>query len=362
MALTAPSNGNGANSNKSTADSVNKLSPNSLDGAPPTSDSTPSSSSTPLLHPSKGTVLPPPRSLTPDQSAKYDSLLSTVASWTNIPTSSAAKSPTSPIADPERMWLTRECLLRYLRAAKWSLPNATKRLLATLVWRREYLDPSHGPNYFSPENETGKCVIYGWDTAGRTCLYLNPAAQNTSNDNKQVEHLFFMMERCIEVLLPGQETLTLLVNFKGATNGPVGQGRAVLHILQTHYPERLGKALIINLPWVLRGFFKIINPFIDPDTREKIKYDQDLNEFVPSEQLLKNYGGEVDFVYDHQAYWPAMLELAANRRREYTANWVRAGKHLGESERFLRGGEEKSVGSQNTGGEAAMQQGVNRVV
>lgn len=145
------------------------------------------------------------------------------------------------------MWLTRECLLRYLRAAKWSLPEATKRLLATLVWRREYFDPTHDSDYFSPENETGKCTIYGWDTAGRTCLYLNPAAQNTATGDKQVEHLFFMLERCIEVLLPGQETLALLVSFKGVMQSPkVGQGRAILQILQTHYPERLGKALLIN--------------------------------------------------------------------------------------------------------------------
>lgn len=93
-----------------------------------------------------------------------------------------------------------------------------------------------------------------------------------------------------------------------------------------------------------------------------MKYDQDLNKFVPSEQLIKNYGGEVDFVYDHQIYWPAMIDLAASRRQEYTARWVRGGKQLGESERYLRGGEERGVGSQNTGKEAVVQGGGNGVV
>ena len=145
------------------------------------------------------------------------------------------------------MWLTRECLLRYLRAAQWSLPEATKRLLATLLWRREYFDPTHDGDYFSPENETGKCAIYGWDMVGRTCLYLNPAAQNTVTVNKQVEHMFFMLERCIDILLPGQETLALLVSFKGVMQSPkMGLGRGILQILQTHYPERLGTALLIN--------------------------------------------------------------------------------------------------------------------
>lgn len=219
------------------------VSSNGFATAPSTSSST---LQTPVLHPSEDTTLSPPPPLTPDQSAKYDTLFATATSWTSIPTNSANNSPTSSLTDDERLWLTRECLLRYLRAAKWSLPDATKRLLATLIWRREYFDPIHDADYFSPENETGKSIVYGWDKAGRTCVYLNPAAQNTTDEDKQVEHLFFIVERCIELLLPGQETLTLLVNFKGGKNPSVAQGRKMLSILQTHYPERLGKALFIN--------------------------------------------------------------------------------------------------------------------
>lgn len=145
------------------------------------------------------------------------------------------------------MWLTRECLLRYLRASKWSLPDATKRLLTTLVWRREYILHEHNADYFSEENSTGKQVIFGWDVATRPCLYLNPGRQNTPRSEKQVQHLVFMLERTIDLMGPGQETLALLINFREAMNGPkTGQARQVLNILQSHYPERLGKALVIN--------------------------------------------------------------------------------------------------------------------
>ena len=47
----------------------------------------------------------------------------------------------------------------------------------------------------------------------------------------------------------GVETLVLLTDFKHSSNSKnpsAGTGRQVLHILQTHYPERLGKALVIN--------------------------------------------------------------------------------------------------------------------
>ena len=202
---------------------------------------------TPFLHPSEVSTAPTPPTLTPAQSTKYDSLLSTVASWATIPTASTANSPTTPITDAEQMWLTRECLLRYLRASKWALPDATKRLLASLVWRREYILPEHTAEYFSEENSTGKQVIFGWDVATRPCLYLNPGRQNTPRSEKQVQHLVFMLERTIDLMGPGQETLALLINYKEAMNGPkTGQARQVLNILQSHYPERLGKALVIN--------------------------------------------------------------------------------------------------------------------
>lgn len=116
-----------------------------------------------------------------------------------------------------------------------------------MIWRRGYFGGTHDADYFASENKTGKAIVYGWDKAGRTCLYLNPAAQNTSDQDKQTEHLFFMMERCIEVMLPGQETVVMLVTFKNLMQSPqVGLGRAVLKILQTHYPERLGLALTAN--------------------------------------------------------------------------------------------------------------------
>lgn len=270
------------------------------------------------------------------------------------------------------MWLTRECILRYLRASKWLVPDATTRLLATLAWRREYILGSHTAEYFSDENATGKQVIMGYDIAARPCLYLNPGQQNTPKSEKQIQHLVFSLERLIDVMEPGQEALVLLINYQEAVKAPSGgQGRQVLKILQSHYPERLGKALLINgklntspLPiphspitmlynlltrggeivsWLFWAFFKLVSPFIDPLTREKIAFDQNLRLFVPPEQLLKPYGGDALFEYDHNVYWPALNELADRRKNELRERWVRGGKRVGEYEGYLRGGEVRSV-------------------
>jgi len=147
------------------------------------------------------------------------------------------------------MWLTRECLLRYLRAAKWSVPDATTRLLSTLTWRREYGVVNFTPDYISPENETGKQWILGYDIEGRPCHYLNPSRQNTKRSDRQLHHLVFMMERAIDLMGPGQETLALLISFSETSSGQgasLAQGKQVMNFLQNHYPERLGRALVTD--------------------------------------------------------------------------------------------------------------------
>jgi hypothetical protein len=91
------------------------------------------------------------------------------------------------------------------------------------------------------------------------------------------------------------------------------------------------------------GFFKLIIPFIDPLTREKLKFNEDMAQHVPPSQLLKQNGGDVDFEYDHSVYWPSLIKLAEAKRAAFRARWEKAGKHVGESEDYLRGGSEGSL-------------------
>lgn len=339
----APANGAITEPATNSNGSVSKASPTDQSAPPVVSPSLSSSNGplkTPFTHPTSSSTPRPTQPLTPDQQTKYTSLLTTVRSWTTLPSTSAPKSPKTALTDTERLWLTRECLLRYLRASKWNLPHAATRLEATLIWRREYGVEAHTADYISPENETGKQVILGYDNDCRPCLYLNPHKQNTQKSDKQIHHLVFMLETCIDLMPPGTETLVLLVNFKDARKGDnasPGQGRQVISILQNHYPERLGRACLKDVPWIIWGFFKIINPFIDPLTREKMKFDVDLRELVPPEQLLRSYGGNCEFEYEHTIYWPKLIAMAEERRAAMRERWEGAGKRVGESEAYLKG-------------------------
>ncbi|KAK9480092.1 CRAL-TRIO domain-containing protein [Lipomyces japonicus] len=286
---------------------------------------------------SKPPVRPP---LTADEQTKYDGLLAYVKDIKEIPVSSDSNEKVKkPLDDYEQAWITKECLLRYLRATKWKLADAQKRIEGTLIWRREYGVRDLKADYISPENETGKQVILGYDFQARPCLYLHPSRQNTEKSNRQIQQLVFSLERVIDFMPSGQDTLALLIDFKSSTsskNPSVNQGRQVLHILQTHYPERLGKALVINIPWFVWTFLKIIHPFIDPLTREKLVFSEPIDKYVPAEQLDSVFGGLSEFKYEHDKYWNAMVEMAAEKHARYMDRWRTLGGGVGQSEAVLR--------------------------
>jgi hypothetical protein len=72
---------------------------------------------------------------------------------------------------------------------------------------------------------------------------------------------------------PGQESLVLFVDYKSTTlrtNPSISVAAKVLNVLQQHYVETLGRAIIVNLPILLTFFYKGISPFLDPVTRDKV--------------------------------------------------------------------------------------------
>jgi hypothetical protein len=202
----------------------------------------------PFPEPVPGCKPATPPALAVDQQTKYDELLAEVKSWESLPTTKSG-TDTAPVSEDERFWLTRECLLRYLRATKWDLKSAIQRLRATLVWRREFGADTLTADYISEENAKGKQVQLGFDKEGRPCLYLLPQNQNTKPSQRQVEHLVYMLERTLDIHPPGQEGLALLIDFRNTGAGgtpPMSISKQVLDILQSHYPERLGRALLTH--------------------------------------------------------------------------------------------------------------------
>ena len=109
----------------------------------------------------------------------------------------------------------------------------------------------------------------------------------------------------------------------------------VLNILQDHYPERLGRAFVINIPFLLNAFYKMINPFIDPTTREKLKFNPNCvkeGHFESNMLVKENWGGSRTIEYVHEKFWPALLKLTGERREKYKERWRKLGGKIGVKE------------------------------
>lgn len=112
----------------------------------------------------------------------------------------------------------------------------------------------------------------------------------------------------------------------------------VLDILQTHYPEHLGRAIIINLPFLINAFFKIITPFVDPITRPKMKFNPQVvpDGLFTSPQVWKEFGGECEFGYEHEVYWKALVGMCEEKKKVQMERWRKLGAKVGVREWEVR--------------------------
>lgn len=66
---------------------------------------------------------------------------------------------------------------------------------------------------------------------------------------------------------------------------------------------------------------------------------------MPPQQLWNEFHGDLEFDYDHEVYWPALMKLCDEKHREQQVRWAKGGKLYGESENYIKGGTALSVGS-----------------
>ncbi|PKC17120.1 CRAL/TRIO domain-containing protein [Rhizophagus irregularis] len=225
----------------------------------------------------------------------------------------------------EKNWASDACLKRNLRAAKWNLTDAKNRIKYSLEWRREYKPSDIDPKTVEAEAVTGKQHLNGFDNNGRPIFYLRPGLENTLPGPDQLRFVIFNFESAITTMPENVENIVIIIDFNKCTarSSPgLGVAKEFMHALSSHYPERLGYSLIINAPWYFWGFFKLLSPFIDPVTKNKIKFVDIHNpgktvqnaqwvnclDFINENQLESEYGGSNAFEYHHETYWKTLCE------------------------------------------------------
>ena len=82
------------------------------------------------------------------------------------------------------------------------------------------------------------------------------------------------------------------------------------------------------------AFLNLILPFVDPVTREKIKFNPRVVDqgIMAADQVMKEWGGIVDFEYEHVNYWAELVHLCETRGEQCLQRWRVLGGTVGISE------------------------------
>ncbi|XP_010527376.1 PREDICTED: random slug protein 5 [Tarenaya hassleriana] len=192
-------------------------------------------------------------------------------------------------------------------------------LKETLKWRIQYKPEEIRWEEIAREAETGKIYRANCtDKYGRTVLVMRPSCQNTKSTKGQIRFLVYCMENAILNLPAHQEQMVWLIDFHGfnLSHISVKVTRETAHVLQEHYPERLGLAILYNPPKFFEPFWKMVKPFLDPKTCNKVKfvYSDDgeskkvLEDVFDMEQLEVAFGGNSYSGFDFVKYAERMKE------------------------------------------------------
>ncbi|CAI5997487.1 unnamed protein product [Closterium sp. NIES-64] len=283
-----------------------------------------------------------------------------------------------PLPKRARIFCSDACLRRYLRARNWHVQRAERMLRDTLKWRDQCRPEEIRWADVAEEGATGKVYRTAFqDKHGRPVVVLSAGQQNTNNHAGQVRHLVHCLENAV-MNLPAtareqqqpqqqdgveqgeqqgeQEQMVWLIDFRGWSMRkapPLKTSREVLSILQSHYPERLGAAVIYNPPAVFEAFWKVIRPFIDPVTFNKILFVnpskpdtvRKLEGIFDLDRLEEAFGGRSKWTYDHATYGEMMA-----RDDEKTAEYwgIVEGERLGQQQEIV--GDESGDGADSTQG------------
>lgn len=224
-----------------------------------------------------------------------------------------------PLSGKLALYCSDASISRYLVARSWNVKKAAKMLKASLKWRLSYKPEEIRWDDVASEAETGKIYRSNYtDKCGRSVLVMRPRCQNTKSVKGQIKYLVYCMENAVVNLPEDQEQMVWLIDFHGfsLSNISVMVTKETAHILQDHYPERLGIAILYDAPKIFEPFWKIAKPFLDPKTASKVKfmYSDDPNSKKMMEELFdmslveSAFGGDDKADFDINKYAERMRE------------------------------------------------------
>ncbi|XP_038881392.1 phosphatidylinositol transfer protein 3-like [Benincasa hispida] len=224
-----------------------------------------------------------------------------------------------PIADKLPVLCSEASILRYLKARNWNTKKANKMLKETLKWRLDYKPEKIIWEDIAQEAKTGKIYRANYtDKQGRTVLVMRPSSQNTESTTGQIRYLVYCMEHAILSSNSTDGYMVWLIDFHGWNTSCLSLKvtRDTAHVLQNHYPERLGLAILYNPPKVFESFWVMVRPFLESKTFKKVKFVYSNNpesrkimeDNFDADELETSFGGKNPVGFNYEDYSQRMME------------------------------------------------------
>lgn len=186
-------------------------------------------------------------------------------------------------------------MLRYLRARQGDVDKAVEMYRNSMRWREEtqwvhgFFNGTIDDDLHVRLSPHWKCIgVLGWDRVGRPVIY-ERLGQIHLRSLLQIPDEFLAkhhvwghtrLQQAIDEQMQRQGRphmyITAVVDLAGlGTQHFDMQGlmkfKKTIRVGSDYFPEILSRVLVVRAPWIFSAFWKIVENFFDPGTREKIQ-------------------------------------------------------------------------------------------
>lgn len=202
---------------------------------------------------------------------------------------------------------------RWLQAKGLNMELAEEQIHIHAHWREAFMPAGHiAEDQVRNELASNKVFLQGCDSNGRTVFVVLAKQQEKGRAEETKRFICYTLDNAIAAADPVRNELgqfLCLFDLSGLRmkNLDVGALQAVFEVLQQHYPERLGELWFLNAPFIFWGLWRVVSPFIQPSTKDKIKFlsgkdgERMLRQHIPQDVLPQIYGGAAAMVPIEQA-------------------------------------------------------------
>ncbi|CAL1547669.1 unnamed protein product [Lymnaea stagnalis] len=215
----------------------------------------------------------------------------------------------TPLPQEPQFATADETIVRFLKANDWKYKDAEKALLNTVEYRRLTQPLTVDCHHCHARPGFHSMRQVGFDESGRPVMYSSFAQASVHKNSVEdlVTHLIYLIENAKATMENGVTTWVFVIDCTWMTFGACNPklGYNVTNILASHYPERLGLVICVNINPVFHGVWKALKKLLSPGTVSKVK-------LVRSEAKIRQVFST--FFSEELAAW-LTDELALNRSK-----------------------------------------------